>query len=259
MQGWIKLHRGITSHWIFKDADKFKAWITILATVNHTENKTVIGDALFVIKRGESIKSLDTWAKLFGLGWNKSKVRRFFKLLESDSMIETKSERKTTRLIVCNYDSYQGERNDSETIMKQSCNDDETIVTPNKNVKKEKNEKNKKETNGERVEFDKLKDFFNSSCLNFPSIQKITNSRKTAVNARIKETSKQDFIKVIKLASESSFLNGDNDRGWIADFDWMIKPSNYMKILEGNYSKDNKQVKKDTYKPNEDWKKDIRK
>ena len=44
MVGWIKLHRNITSHWIFKDADKFKAWISILTTVNHSENKVILGE-----------------------------------------------------------------------------------------------------------------------------------------------------------------------------------------------------------------------
>ena len=142
MTGWIKLHRSVTKHWIFKDAEKLKAWITILSEVNHAENKVNFGDSLFTVNRGESLKSLDTWAKLFGNGWNKSKVRRFFKLLESDSMIVTKSERKTTRLTVCNYDTYQDERNDCETQTKHKRNANETQVTPNKNDKNINNDKN---------------------------------------------------------------------------------------------------------------------
>lgn len=140
MSGWIKIHREISNHWIFNDAERLKAWMIILIEVNHADSKFLIGDKLFDCARGESLKSLDTWAKLFGKNWNKSKVRRFFKLLESDSMIVLKSERKTTRLTVCNYADYQDVRNADETQVKHKRNTNETQVTPNKNVKKNKND-----------------------------------------------------------------------------------------------------------------------
>lgn len=130
MSGWIKIDRGIYNHWIFKDAEKFKAWITILGKVNYEPSKVLIGDMLLECGRGESLMSLESWAQLFGAGWNKSKVRRFFKLLEKDNMIVTKSESKTTRLTVCKYDYYQGKRNDDETEVKHKQNGSETQVTP---------------------------------------------------------------------------------------------------------------------------------
>jgi len=140
--GWIKIHRSIKTHWLYneKPYSRLNAWLDILLEVNHTENKFPIKDKIFICKRGESLNSLDTWSKRWG--WNKSKVRRFLKLLESDSMIELKSEHKTTRLTVCNYDTYQDERNADETQMKRKRNADETHLTPNKNDKNNKNEKN---------------------------------------------------------------------------------------------------------------------
>ena len=142
MQGWIRIHRKIVNNWIFKDADKFRSWIIILLTVNHDQKKVLIGEKLFVCNRGESLNSLDTWSKLFGKNWNKSKVRRFFELLKKDSMIVLTNEQKTTRLTVCNYDSYQDTRNDSETEVNRNGNGSETSLTPNNNDKKLKNEKN---------------------------------------------------------------------------------------------------------------------
>lgn len=133
-KGWISLHREIQSHWLWKEKREFsklEAWLDILLTVNHSEQKIVIKNTLFTVKRGESIKSLDTWALRWN--WNKSKVRRFLNVLQNDNMIVTKSELKTTRLIVCKYDSYQDVRNDNETIMKRKRNDNETQTTPNNN------------------------------------------------------------------------------------------------------------------------------
>jgi hypothetical protein len=134
--GWIKVHRQIQSHWLYTDKREFsyfEAWIDILLTVNHADAKTMIQGTLYEVKRGQSINSLDTWAKRWK--WSKSKVRRFLKTLEIDSMIETKSETITTRLTVCNYDSYQDERNAGETQTKRKRNAGETQMTPNKNDK----------------------------------------------------------------------------------------------------------------------------
>jgi hypothetical protein len=52
-------------------------------------------------------------------------------------MIELKSEHITTRLTICKYDTYQGERNADETQVKHKRNASETQTTPNKNDKKE--------------------------------------------------------------------------------------------------------------------------
>src|SRR5690606_3261413 len=134
-QGWISIHRKLHDHWLWKEKRVFsnaEAWIDILLTVNHTEQKLLLKNTLFTVNRGESIRSLESWGKRWS--WNKSKVRRFLKLLQNENMIRTKSERKTTRLTVCNYDSYQVTRNDDETEMKRKRNDCETLVTPNNNV-----------------------------------------------------------------------------------------------------------------------------
>jgi len=135
MSGWIKIHRTIQNHWIFSDEEKLKAWIIILFTVNFEPKKVNIKNTIFECNRGESLLSLDSWAEKFGKNWNKSKVRRFFKLLESDSMIVVKSEQKTTRLTVCNYETYQDERNASETQVKRKRNASETQTTPTKECK----------------------------------------------------------------------------------------------------------------------------
>lgn len=112
---WIKIYRAINKHWIWENSDYLKWWLDILLEVNFKESKTLIGAKTFTCNRGEKLYSIDTWAKRWGT--NKSKARRFLKLLESDNMIELKSETKTTRLTVCNYEGYQLERNDNEPQM----------------------------------------------------------------------------------------------------------------------------------------------
>lgn len=141
--GWIKLYRSIKNHWILpKNTPRtnFEAWLIMLLEVNHSGQKVQIGYDIIECNRGESLYSLDTWAKLFN--WHKSKVRRFFKMLEKDSMIVLNECQKTTHLTICNYELYQGDRNASETQVKRKRNASETQVTPNNNDKNVNNDKN---------------------------------------------------------------------------------------------------------------------
>lgn len=137
MSGWIKIHRSITNHWLYNEKrvySKLEAWYDIIMTVNYVDNKTVIKGRLYDVKRGESTLSFESWGKRWN--WDKSKVRRFFSLLQKDEMIELKCDNKTTHLTVCNYESYQGERNADETQTNRKRNSDETNIR-NKESKKE--------------------------------------------------------------------------------------------------------------------------
>ena len=107
-------------------------------SANIEPKKVLIKGQLLEVNRGEVIYSYETWANRWKI--NKSKVLRFLKMLEKDSMIVLKSETVTTRLTICKYDTYQGERNDSETQVKRTRNASETQVKPTKEVKELKNE-----------------------------------------------------------------------------------------------------------------------
>jgi hypothetical protein len=109
----------------------------ILMQANIEPKKVLIKGQLIEVGRGEVIYSYETWANRWKI--NKSKVLRFLKMLEKDSMIVLKSETVTTRLSICKYDTYQGERNDSETQVKRTRNDSETQVKPTKEVKELEN------------------------------------------------------------------------------------------------------------------------
>lgn len=140
VSGWIKLHRQIRNHWVFKNADYFKAWVVIISEVNHQSSKVLIEGELIECKRGQSVNSLATWVSILGNDWTIQKLRTFLKLLEKDGMINTEGLRKTTRLTVCNYDSYQSEQqaDNKQTTSRQQG--DNTQLTTNNNVKNNKEE-----------------------------------------------------------------------------------------------------------------------
>ena len=89
------------------------------------------------------------------------------------------------------------------------------------------------------IDFNKLAEYFNSKLPSngMPQVRSITQKRKAAILAREKEHGKNAIIQVIDNATESSFLNGDNNRGFVASFDWIFRPNNFPKVLEGNYAR----------------------
>ena len=68
-----------------------------------------------------------------------------------------------------------------------------------------------------------------------------TNStRRHQLCGRINESGVPAILEAIENIRKSQFLRGQNKNGWVITFDWLIKPSNFQKVLEGNYSDENK-------------------
>lgn len=141
-RGFIPLHRKTRDNWIYNDCNKLGAWCKILMEVNHKPTKKEIEGDLIDCNRGQSINSLGTWARIFGKGWTVAKVRTFFKTLQKDSMITLEGLRKTTRLNVCNYESYNNKEHRDNTEITQRQHRDNNEIATNNNVNNENNENN---------------------------------------------------------------------------------------------------------------------
>jgi hypothetical protein len=157
-EGWIKIHRSIMDHWIFKNNRYFKAWIWFLFRANYEEKKVLVGSALEVVQRGEFITSIQNISKQTGMSMQS--VRTFLERLEDDKMIVRKSTNKLTRITICNYDKYQDQQqtNNTQTTYEQQTNNKQT--TTEKEYKERKEIKKKKE---ERIipTLEEVKKYFN--------------------------------------------------------------------------------------------------
>ena len=147
--GYVSIHRKIRDHWIYQKPEYLKAFLDIVLEVNFKDTTVLIEGEIIECKRGQKLYSLDSWAKVFGSGWTKQKVRTFFNLLKKDKIINTEGMRKTTRLTVVNYDTYQnwqhGDDTGDNTETTQRQHGDNTETTPiEKRIIKNNNENNEK-------------------------------------------------------------------------------------------------------------------
>lgn len=138
-EGWVKTYRSLTDHWVWQDKpfSKGQAWMDLLLMVNHCEKKVLIDGKLIKIERGQTVTSIrklcDRW------GWSNTKVKRFLKMLEDDSMLVVKSDTKKTVINVVNYRVYQDSENEKTTEKRQSNDTETSQKHTNKNEKNEKN------------------------------------------------------------------------------------------------------------------------
>lgn len=84
-----------------------------------------------------------------------------------------------------------------------------------------------------------LQALYNKICTRLPQCRDMTAQRKSRLKSVWGSASKRQTLswweEFFTLVDKSDFLSGNNDRGWTANFDWILKPANMVKIEEGSY------------------------
>lgn len=275
-KGFIKLNRKSFAHKFWTKArvlSEFEAWIDLIQSARYDEAVKIeyIDGREIKYGRGQYPASIRFLAKRWT--WGEQKVRTFLSELKKDGSITTDSLQGMNVITLCKYDKYNSgeyaentanntpENTDISLILKELQELKTQVVThhitqlqhsDNTNSNKEKKEEriNTSSSNElpcetsqphiEGIDYKKLVDFFNSETKGIFGIVKypISDIRKGHIRARIREHGKDVFISAIHKAFESDFLKGANNKGFKATFDWIIKPTNFEKILSNNY--DNK-------------------
>ena len=80
---------------------------------------------------------------------------------------------------------------------------------------------------------------FNSICVSLNKVSRMTEPRRKAVQSALQAVGQEKLTELFHKAEASDFLTKRNSSGWKAGFDWLMKPENYTKVLEGNYDNRN--------------------
>lgn len=65
--------------------------------------------------------------------------------------------------------------------------------------------------------------------------QALSQARRRKALSRLRDASIDEWRVVIARINASPFCRGENDRGWVASFDWLLQPDVRLKVLEGKY------------------------
>ena len=262
-RGWVKIYRELMEHhlWLRKPFSYGQAWVDMIMMANHEGRKILIGKEIVDIPRGSFWTSFQKLADRWG--WSRHKVYDFFTALNAEDMLEKttkssgqlsdnfptnlrqKGNKQGTLVTLINYGLYQ----DNGTTEGQQKDNGRTTEgqrkDTNKKYKNDKNERNSLLPNGsmsfenDDVPYQEVLDFYNQHRRRMPESKTLSVRRKGFINARFDKYGLKKIKEVILLAEKSDFLNGGGNKGWIAGgIDWILRPENFPKVLEGKY--DNK-------------------
>lgn len=144
MSGWVKDYRSLWDHPLFakEPMTEREAWRWLCSFARHDAGLTRFKSSVINLERGQLIASRNRLAREWM--WTERKVRTFLKLLVSQDMIKLETDQGVTKLTVCNYDLFQGERPEADQQVTSERPASDQQVTTNKNGKKGKNVKKEK-------------------------------------------------------------------------------------------------------------------
>jgi len=256
--GWIKLHRKMRE-WQHYQRPSVRLVFEELLFCANTKPAWFHG---IKVNRGETIVSIETICSYTGFA--RATVVAALKILEETKEIKRSKCWRGIRTKIINFDKYQDNGSSESSIVSSSKIEPKTelliepqtelLIEPEQELKKEKKEKKDIDANAsssgagapdpemssqESVDFVGLMKFFNRTMEEagaiIPRCKSCDGKRREFVRARIREHGLDAVYEMITKASRSDFLNGKSRSGWIADFTWLFRPSNFQKVLEGNY------------------------
>ena len=230
MQGYIKLHRQITEWEWYSNINVSRLFIHCLLKANHKDNRW----QGIVIKKGSFITSIENLA--FETGLSGQQVRTSLNKLKSTGEITSQTTNRYSIITIKNWGSYQMDntQDNKQITNKQQTNNKQ--ITTNNNDKNDNNEKNvfllEQKTK-------KIDPYIN------PIISELKKSYKEIFNRTLYLDNLQTN-KVFELASIiddfkdtiPTVLQELKDTEWEIDgkpfkpdINWLLKESNYTKIL----------------------------
>lgn len=129
---------------------------------------------------------------------------------------------------------YQAERRARQKAIAEKSSDTSSDIAisdieEDTEIDTDKNKKRK------RIDYEEITELFNSICVSLPKVVTLSDSRKKTIKARLSEYTIEQVKEVFVLTEKSSFLSGRSG-SWQANFDWIMKPTNFVKVFEGNYN-----------------------
>ncbi len=240
MEGYIREYRKIMQWRWYRDIAVAHLFRHLILSANY-----ITADWQDItISRGQLVTSRLRLA--YETGLTEKVVRRCLKVLEKTGEIHLQSSSRYTLITICKYSEYQGDKNVNGQLRTNKGPIEGQLGAINNKREQCKNiESSPSEDSSsvqaptqadERIDYQAFMTFFNEAMAGkvIPQIAKITKKRQGMLNARVKEHGKDAVAVAIRKAANSSWLNGGGGK-FHASFDWIFKPDNFIKVLEGNY------------------------
>ncbi len=130
-------------------------------------------------------------------------------------------------------------------ISQTNQNDDELNISNISNNINNTNKQNKLIEDNEDANYnikkksEKIKWFvesYNSICQSLPKCVRLTDKRRKDIKKIMDKYSEEEILQAFTNIEASDFCKGENNRGWKANFDFILREDKFVSALEGRYN-----------------------
>lgn len=201
----------------------------MIGLANFQDNSLIIGMKSVNLNRGQFLTSQVKLAERWG--WNRKTVKSWLLFLQKEKMITTKMDRDIhhgfTIITITNYNTYQPDGQGLTQEHGQQRDRDLPTIKESKKDKKERNNTRESPSNWKKEYGEKYISGFNKL---FNTHYRLTASREKKLKDRFKEFTPEQISKALYNLASSPFHCGENDRGWKATPDFLIRSDEQVDI-----------------------------
>ena len=84
--------------------------------------------------------------------------------------------------------------------------------------------------------YKRVQDAYNNTCQTMPRCTVLSPQRKKLIDARLKDYSIDQIEDVFRIANKSDFLSGRSKKWTGCNIDWLLRPNNFIKVIEKTYN-----------------------
>jgi len=259
--GYITIPMVVLNGWVGQDERYLKWWMWLRREAAWADREVCHNRQKVYLQMRQVLVTVNSLVKQWGV--SKPTVIRFLQRLEQDKLIEREIDTRKTIITITPLgwadlevkpvvkSEVKPAVNIDHEVDRQAYHShllyrENNIIAGGQSARDTREEAvaNNLELEFEKDDFDEVVVFFNEQMKGkrIPQVAVKTPERRQAYTRLIAETQvDMDSVKqAITNAAESDFLNGSGQKGWIADFDWIMVPQHFLKVLENFYR--NKQI-----------------
>lgn len=229
-RGYVKVWRKIEDSGLMQMPNTLALFLHLLFNATHKSRKLGTPTGIVELKRGQYVSGrIELSHKL---KQSEREIRTSLSRLVDLSIISIETTNRYSIYTIENYGIYQDsdQQNDQQATIKRPADDQQTTT------KQECNNLIIKKCN---IPYQEIIDSFNFKLNKLPSVRQVTDKRKKAIKQiwdMNNDYANLNFYEnFFDYVSKCNFLFGDNNKNWIASFDWIFQKDNFVKVLEGNY------------------------
>lgn len=243
MSGWFAITHGIRKHPIFKGRpERLGAWVAMLDEAAFTDTVQDVGGVIVPVLRGELCASQSMLEDITGL--SRQQLRTFMAALEKAGSIATRPATKSTKsrtiITFCNYGKHQHDQPSSNqaATKQQPTKEQGNKVTKEEEAKASLSAEPTLPDLAHVDEISQAVSAYNEAAqtAGWAKVQKLSRERRSKLAARLREAGGIEGWRVaMSKARASPLCTGDNERGWVASFDFLISKEKFTRLMEGQY------------------------